>query len=186
MHNVSDLPFPAACLCTGMRPPSRYLSDLPLSGWFQTRRTADSPAFDAYSALEGLGEVPFDQRVQDRVIGVLGRSEPRKSARRGSLLNSSRNLPPELEGSVRAVGHFMSHCIGGGFDVNLFSQARELNRGISEQGKLYRQMERHCYDNPGTFCFCRPVYADPTCVPTWLEFGLVRSDGTLWVEVFEN
>ena len=30
---------------------------------------------------------------------------------------------------------------------------------------LYRQMETYCYDQPGTFCFSRPVYADGSSVP---------------------
>jgi len=57
---------------------------------------------------------------------------------------------------------------------------------VPEQGKLYRTMERYCYNNGGTFCFSRPVYDDASSVPRWLEFGLLRDDGSLWVEVFEN
>jgi hypothetical protein len=68
----------------------------------------------------------------------------------------------------------------------VFSQERRLNRGWSPQGKLYRQMETYCYEQPGTFCFSRPVYADGSSVPRWLEFGLLKSDQTLWVEVFDN
>ena len=44
----------------------------------------------------------------------------------------------------RDKGHFIAHAIGGGLDMNIFSQARDLNRGISEQGKVYRLMERYC------------------------------------------
>ena len=80
----------------------------------------------------------------------------------------------------------MAHAIGGGLEVNVFSQDRDLNRGRSEQGKLYREMEKYCYTHPGTFCFSRPVYADGSSVPRWLEFGLLRDDGSLWVEVFDN
>jgi len=70
--------------------------------------------------------------------------------------------------------------------MNIFSQARGLSRGISEQGKVYRQRERYCYENAGTFCFTRPVYDDETGVPRWVEFGLLREDGSLWAEAFEN
>lgn len=70
--------------------------------------------------------------------------------------------------------------------MNVFSQNRELNRGVSEQGKTYRQMEKYCFENPGIFCFARPIYADTTSVPRWLEFGLIKQDGSVWVEVFEN
>jgi hypothetical protein len=144
--------------------------------------------YDSYSGLEALGEVSFDQRIRDRVIGVLGTSAPTRSRtpRRGSLRNGCLDLPEELTGCDRDRGHFIAHCSGGGLDVNVFSQNRNLNRGLSEEGKLYRQLEKYCWANPGTFCFSRPIYADTTSVPRWIEFGLMREDRSLWVEVFEN
>ena len=80
----------------------------------------------------------------------------------------------------------MAHSIGGGFDVNLFSQERRLNRGWSARGKIYRQMEKYCHHHEGAFCFSRPIYTDASSVPRWLEFGVLKTDDTLWVEVFEN
>jgi hypothetical protein len=141
---------------------------------------------DSYSGLEALGEVAFDQRVRDRVIGVLGTSTLMRRRRRGSFPNGWLELPEELDGSDRDKGHFIAHSIGGALDVNVFSQDRDLNRGVSEQGKTYRQMEKYCYERPGTFCFSRPIYADTTSIPRWLEFGLIREDGSPWIEVFEN
>ncbi len=141
---------------------------------------------DSYSEMEALGEVAFDQRVRDRVVGVLGISLPMRGRRRGSLPKGWVEHPEEVDGGGRDKGHFIAHAIGGGLDMNVFSQARDLNRGISEQGKLYRMMERYCYENAGTFCFSRPVYNDATSIPRWVEFGLLRDDGSLWVEVFEN
>jgi hypothetical protein len=141
---------------------------------------------DVYSGLEALGEVPFDQRIKDRVIGVLGISASRRRTRRGSFPNGWLELPEELGDCSRDKGHFIAHCIGGGLDVNIFSQHRDLNRGFSERGKIFRQMEMHCYANPGTFCFSRPVYPDESSVPRWIEFGLVMQDSSLWIEVFEN
>jgi hypothetical protein len=141
---------------------------------------------DSYSGLEALGEVAFDQRVRDRVIGALGVSVPVRRRRRRGFPDGWLELPEELDGSNRDKGHLIAHSIGGGLDVNVFSQDRELNRGVSEQGKSYRQMEKYCYEHPGTFCFSRPVYADTTSIPRWLEFGLIKEDGNLWIEVFEN
>lgn len=141
---------------------------------------------DSYSGLEALGEVAFDQRVRDRVIGVFGTSVPVRRRRRGGFPDGWLEAPEELDGSTRDKGHFIAHSIGGGLNVNVFSQNRELNRGASEQGKTYRQMERYCYEHPGTFCFSRPIYADTTSIPRWLEFGLIREDVNLWVDVFEN
>lgn len=142
--------------------------------------------YDLYSGLEALGEVAFDQRIRDRVIGVFGTSAPRHGPRHGSLQNGCLDLPEELAASPRDRGHFIAHSIGGGLDINVFLQDRDLNRGVSGTGKLFREMERYCLFNPGTFCFSRPVYADTTSIPRWLEFGLIKEDGSLWVEVFEN
>ena len=47
-------------------------------------------------------------------------------------------------------------------------------------------METYCYENPGTFCFSRPIYTDGSSVPRLLEFGVLKDDGNLWVEVFDN
>jgi hypothetical protein len=141
---------------------------------------------DSYSGMEGLGEVALDQRVRDRVVGVLGISLPMRGRRRGSLPKDWVEHPEECDISGRDKGHYIAHAIGGGLDMNIFSQVRGLNRGISEQGKVYRLMERYCYDNAGTFCFSHPVYDDATSIPRWVEFGLLRDDGSLWVEVFEN
>lgn len=47
-------------------------------------------------------------------------------------------------------------------------------------------MEKYCREQEGTFCFSRPIYCDGSNVPRWLEFGVLKSDGTLWVEVFDN
>ena len=141
---------------------------------------------DSYSGLEAMGEVAIDQRVRDRIVGVLGMSLPMRRRRRGSLPKDWVEHPEEVDSSGRDKGHFIAHAIGGGLDMNVFSQARDLNRGLSEQGKVYRLMERYCYENAGTFCFSRPVYDDATSIPRWVEFGLLRDDGSLWVEVFEN
>lgn len=139
---------------------------------------------DVYSQLEVTGAVPYDQTIADRVIGVFGTSSraPRdRNARRMKI-----ELSEDLEGTSRDDGHFMAHSIGGGLDVNLFSQDRLLNRGWSAQGKIFRRMEKYCLEQEGTFCFSRPVYSDGSNVPRWLEFGVVKSDETLWIEVFDN
>jgi hypothetical protein len=85
-------------------------------------------------------------------------------------------------------GHFIAHSIGGaldGWELNVFVQRRELNRGWSEAGARFRDMEDYCA-NAGTFCFSRPLYADPTAKPAFVEFGVLKSDGQLCVECFDN
>ena len=139
---------------------------------------------DLYSQLEVTGSVPYDQTVADRVIGVFGRSSRPHESR-----NERRDRiewSEELVGTHRDDGHFMARSIGGGLDLNLFSQDRLLNRGWSPQGKIYRRMEKYCREQEGTFCFSRPIYADGSNVPRWIEFGVLKTDETLWVEVFDN
>lgn len=141
---------------------------------------------DVYSDLELKGEVAYDQTVQDRVVaafGISGMTEPRSSRR------SPRWIDPTEQAAIteRDHGHLIAHCIGGsGLGLNVFSQERKLNRGRSAPGKLYRQMERYCQEQPGTFCFSRPIYTDHSSVPRWLEFGVLKQDQEMWIEVFEN
>jgi len=139
---------------------------------------------DLYSQLELTGSVPYDQTIADRVIGVFGTSSRVQESR--NRRRTKIELSVELEGTLRCDGHFMARSIGGGVDVNLFSQNRLLNRGWSSQGKIYRRMEKYCREQEGTFCFSRPIYGDGSNVPCWLEFGVVKGDGTLWVEIFDN
>ena len=142
--------------------------------------------FDLYSGLEATGEIPYDQTVEDRVVAVLGTSATTDEPRTGTRMRGWLGETGEIVGAVRDKGHFIAHCIGGGLDLNVFSQDRNLNRGWSAQGKTYRQMERYCQERPGTFCFARPIYSDNSSVPRWLEFGLLKEDETLWVETFDN
>jgi len=51
---------------------------------------------------------------------------------------------------------------------------------------LQRSMERYCLEHPGIFLFNRPFYADGTARPAMLEFGVLKAEGQLWVESFEN
>lgn len=141
---------------------------------------------DIYSELEVTGAVPYDQTIEDRVVAVLGTSARAEERRDASRSRGWVGPTEEFLGTERDKGHYMAHCIGGGLDVNVFSQERRLNRGWSPQGKIYRQMETYCYEQPGTFCFSRPIYADGSSVPRWLEFGLLKADQTLWVEIFDN
>jgi hypothetical protein len=83
-------------------------------------------------------------------------------------------------------GHFIAHALGGSVNINLFPQVRHINRGWSAEGKIYRQMERYCFENPGGMLFSRPLYADCSSRPAEIEFGVLRTDGTLWVRLFTN
>ena len=82
-------------------------------------------------------------------------------------------------------GHFMSHRQGGGYDINLFPQLASVNQGRSIEGKVYRAMERECVET-SLLCFSRPIYDDKSWVPVELEYGVLRSANTLFVQKFPN
>lgn len=84
-------------------------------------------------------------------------------------------------------GHFLSHCQGGGMDVNFFPQKKEINRGWSAAGKIYRKMERFCSKNHGIICFSRPLYEanNITWDPEQIEYGII-DHAQFRVVVFPN
>ena len=136
--------------------------------------------FDFCTELIETGELPRDAR-EDRAVVAYGIAQSPLAGRDSSRL---RGFPGSDERGDR--GHLLAHAAGGGVDINVFHQDAYLNRGWSPQGKRYREMERYCAKNPGTFFFSRLIYADETARPTEIEFGILMSDGTLWVDVFSN
>lgn len=136
------------------------------------------------------GDVKPANAVEDRVIGVHGRSVLAVDQRNDQLMRGRPLGPVDFmskeESEDYDKGHFMAHSLGGGLEINIFPQVRSLNRGWSERGKVFRTMERYCQQRPGTYCFCRPTYAGRSWHPSRIEFGVLRADGTLWLEIFEN
>lgn len=145
--------------------------------------------YDDYASLEASGAVPYDPKADARLVAALGRSEPRKTARDDYRLRGWVGATEKMFGRYWDKGHFIAHSIGGavdGLEANVFVQRRDLNRGWSAEGKRFREMEKYCVLNSGTFCSSRPLYVDQSAKPAFLEFGVLRSDGELWVERFDN
>jgi hypothetical protein len=145
--------------------------------------------YDNYSYLEATGAIPYDPIIEDRLVAVLGLSGPRKAARDDYRLKGWVGPTEKTYGRRWDKGHFIAHSIGGAVDrleVNVFVQRRDLNRGWSAEGKRYREMEKYCVLNPGTFCFSRPIYIDQTSRPAFLEFGILKDNGEFWIECFNN
>jgi len=136
--------------------------------------------FDFCSELIDGGELTADARA-DRTVGAYGISRSVKTARDSSRI---RGFPGSDERGDR--GHLAAHASGGGLDINVFHQEMYLNRGWSAAGRRYREMERYCAQNEGTFFFSRLLYTDGTARPAEIEFGVLKTDRTLWLEVFEN
>jgi hypothetical protein len=142
--------------------------------------------FDFTSELVSRNVIDPKQQVEDRVVAVFGCS---KEAIKKRDINRQRGfLGPtkRVFGSNYDKGHFIGHSLGGGLDINLFPQRRVINRGWSARGKVFRSMEQYCALNPGTFCFSRPIYRDLTWRPSELEYGILKKNGELWVERFDN
>ena len=91
---------------------------------------------------------------------------------------------PRYEGYDK--GHFISHKIGGMLDQNLFPQKKETNRGWSEEGKKFRDIERFCERNEGIFMFSRPLYTNASWIPSEVEIGYLAKDFTFVIENVSN
>jgi hypothetical protein len=140
-------------------------------------------AIDGYTFL-------WDE-TYERIIAVYGIAttelvngvEPREQARTAYYY---RNFVSRYDEAKYDTGHFIAHSIGGRMDINLFPQKREVNRGHSAEGAVYRRMENYALKHPETLVFSRPFYFDDTWRPYFLEYGVLRESSGLWVNVFEN
>ncbi|MFD0894721.1 hypothetical protein KBB96_05110 [Luteolibacter ambystomatis] len=147
--------------------------------------------YEDHGALVASGRIEDDSVSESRLVAAFGRSEPASSSRAGddSRLKGWVGPTEKCFGKGFDKGHFMAHSIGGAVDraeFNVFVQCRRLNRGWTDDGRRYRSIENYCQSNPGVFCFSRPFYTDVSSRPSWLEFGVLRIDGSLWVENFDN
>jgi hypothetical protein len=155
-------------MCDG---PSNVM-EIPLQGF--------TYLFDFCSELIDAGELPAGTR-EDRTLGAYGVSRAAKAGRDASRI---RGFPGSDARGDR--GHLAAHASGGGLDINVFHQDAWLNRGWSPAGRRYREMERYCAQHEGTFFFSRLIYADATARPAQIEFGILKRDGTVWTEIFDN
>lgn len=145
--------------------------------------------FDDYASLELRGIVPYAPEIEGRLVAVSGCSNPKTTSRDDYRLKGWIGPTETIFGRGWDKGHYIAHTIGGivdGLEANVFVQRRDLNRGWSAQGKRYREMEKYCVSNPQTFCFSRPLYADQTAKPTFVEFGILKRSNELWIERFDN
>jgi hypothetical protein len=144
--------------------------------------------YDNYSYLEVSGTVPYSL-VEDRLVAVCGISESPSIIRDDYRLKGWVGPTEKTFGQQCDKGHFIAHSVGGAVDrleVNVFIQRRDLNRGWSEEGRRYVAMEKYGARHRGTFLFSRPLYQDQTSRPAFLEYGVLKETGELWVGFFDN
>ncbi len=138
---------------------------------------------DVYQQSEPYDFASGKLPVEARLVAAIGTSSPkgtkRDDGRRRGLTVSA--MPgPEV---MWDKGHYIAHAIGGtvdGNEANVFLQLRSVNRG------RYRTMEAYCQANAGVTCFSRPIYTDTSAHPTRIEFGVLKTNGELWVENLPN
>lgn len=139
--------------------------------------------FDTYQPDEMYDPLSGVPPIEARLVAAIGQSNPKSSNRDDGRL---RGWPIDRAadgGGPWDKGHFIGHSIGGAIDgceANAFRQLRSVNRG------RYRTMESYCRRNPGILCFSRPVYEDVSAMPVQIEFGILKADGQLWVELHSN
>ena len=146
--------------------------------------------FDHSSELVAKGIIKKQEAVENRLVAVHGRSRPTRRKRHDSILRRQPLGPVEVvEPNHRSRydrGHFIAHSLGGDLHINVFPQSAEINRGWSGRGKVFRSMERYCSERPGTYFFSRPFYVGLSAHPYMIEYGVLRDDGKLWVNLFPN
>ena len=141
--------------------------------------------WDMSGELVQQGIVEASAAVDDRLIAAHGMSRPPTEGRKDSRLRGRTSGPVSVVDSSERLpydrGHAIGHALGGVLDLNIIPQTRYVNRG-----GLWRQMERYCQQNLATYFFCRPIYAGLSSHPKEIEFGVLRSDLSLWAHTFQN
>jgi hypothetical protein len=135
--------------------------------------------------FDGTPSMSGADNGDDRVVAVWGQSAPAGATRDKGRQAGFIPVPERWSHVGMDRGHFVAHAAGGGMDMNFFPQARGLNRGTSERGKVWKAMERLAIERPGTSLFVRPLYDDGSWVPALIDYGVMVETG-LWEERFEN
>jgi hypothetical protein len=153
---------------------------------------------DAYIMMPGAGTeisvIPlggyvylFDHKAE-RVVVAYGLSSKNSMPRDNNrICEFLKKIAGRFQGRTDK-GHIMSHAQGGGLDINLFPQRPDVNRGrrTSQDGVVYRELERYCSSNPGAFCFSRLLYNDTSWVPNEIEYGVLYHAKQFRVERITN
>lgn len=139
--------------------------------------------FDSYQEQNTSASVTRQPPIEARLVAAVGCSQPKRTPRDdGRLRGIKVSAMPGTTGPWDR-GHYIAHSIGGtvdGNEANVFLQLRSMNRG------RYRTLENYCLRNPGVLCFSRPLYVDVSAHPGYVEFGVLKPDGELWIERLPN
>ena len=159
------------------RPPQWVADYLQQSGAARDVREIE---VDGFTYLYDTTTSPARSEPDNRIIAVYGRSGGSHGERDKSRMAGFPN-PNHVD-----RGHLVARLAGGGYDLNLVPQDPSLNRGHSEPGKVWRELEIYLADNPGTAFFVRPTYRDDSDYPSRFEFGVQSESGQWRIEAFDN
>jgi hypothetical protein len=135
---------------------------------------------DGFTYLYDSTPSTVSNGADNRPVAVFGKSGESQGPRDRSRMSGYPN-PNHVD-----RGHLIGLSFGGGNDLNLIPQDPALNRGISDSGKAWRQIERYLTKNPGTEFFVRPTYGDGSDFPSLIEYGLQLSNGEWRSGTFTN
>ena len=146
---------------------------------------------DLEGADHGDGRGPQPPGVYMRTFAAYGLSKPSAIPRQkdDARLRGWMGKTDQVAGAERDKGHFIAHSIGGkvaGGETNVFLQRRDLNRGWSEAGRVFRRMEVDAQQHPGSLFFHRAIYLEESTTPSFLEVGLCLPGQSLRVAIFDN
>lgn len=119
--------------------------------------------------------------VPDRTLARVG-VPPQNVDRRD--VSYQAGFPLAQAGRPVDRGHLMPHSGGGLFGPNIFRQDRALNRGLSRDGRRYRDAERKAVEQQAMY-FASLRYADATDHPAVVETGTITVEGVN-VRAFRN
>lgn len=146
---------------------------------------------DLEGADHGDGRGPQPPGVYMRTFAAYGLSKPGASSRRkeDQRLRGWMGKTEQAAGAQRDKGHFIAHSIGGAVaagETNVFLQRRDLNRGWSESGKVFRMLESAALQHAGSLYFHRAIYLEESTTPSFLEVGLCIPGQRLQAAAFDN
>jgi len=133
---------------------------------------------------DGAADMLFD-RTCERTVLVFGIT---RTVAPGTRDNAYHGGYPRA-GDGLDKGHAWAHAQGGREGgPNYFRQARNLNQGRSDDGRLWRAIETYLAANPGVFAFVRLIYAagNTSDQPDEVEYGILPADGQFRAVIFPN
>jgi hypothetical protein len=106
----------------------------------------------------------------DRTVAAYA-ATPASVATRDASYQRGFPMEPASETEPVDRGHLIPRLSGGEYGPNIFRQDRALNRGWSEEGKQFRELERRAAARVGSLYFGHLIYTDDSDYPAELETG---------------